>query len=107
MKIITMTCPDCGASLQADITQKTCICQYCGSSLYFDEEIGQLNPENAEETGYQLEKGRQRAEEEAYRKEIERIAAMGHRPEEKSYSARLWVIPAVAVIVWIIYLIIS
>ena len=66
MKIVSMVCPNCGASLQVDADQKNLTCNYCGNSLYVDDEVKHVQYDNSEETGYQFEKGRQRAQAEAY-----------------------------------------
>ena len=65
MKIVSMVCPNCGASLQVDADQKNLTCSYCGNGLYVDDEVKHVQYDNAEETGYQFEKGRQRAQAEA------------------------------------------
>lgn len=61
-----MICPNCGASLQVDADQKNLTCNYCGNSLYVDDEFKHVQYDNAEENGYQFEKGRQRAQAEAF-----------------------------------------
>jgi len=65
MKIIKMVCPHCGASLQVDADQKNVTCKYCGNSLFIDDEVTHIQYDNAEEAGYQFEKGRLRARAEA------------------------------------------
>lgn len=65
MKIVNMVCPNCGASLHVDVDQKNLTCNYCGNSLYIDDGVKHIQYDNAEEAGYQFEKGRQRAKAEA------------------------------------------
>lgn len=65
MKIISMVCPNCGASIQVDADKKNLTCNYCGNNLYLDDEVHHIQYDNAEKTGYQFEKGRQRAQAEA------------------------------------------
>lgn len=67
MKIVSMVCPSCGAALRVDVEQKNLVCDYCGSNLLVEDEEQHTRYGNAEETGYQFEKGRQRAQEEAGR----------------------------------------
>lgn len=62
MKLVSMVCPNCGASLQVDADQKNLTCNYCGNRLYVDDEVKHVQYDNAEEAGYQFEKGRQRAQ---------------------------------------------
>ena len=66
MRIIETTCPNCGAPLKADIDSQQCVCEYCGSHLIIDDEAQHIHIDNAEQTGYEFEKGRQRAQEEYY-----------------------------------------
>ena len=66
MKIVSMVCPNCGASLHVDADQKSLTCNYCGNNLYVDDEVKHVQYDNAEEAGYQFEKGRQRAKAEAF-----------------------------------------
>lgn len=65
MKLINLTCPQCGAQLQVDADKKTVYCQYCGAKLLIDDEVQHVQYDNAEQAGYQFEKGRQRAQNEA------------------------------------------
>lgn len=64
MKIVNMVCPNCGASLQVDADKKNLTCNYCGNNLFIDDEVHHVQYDNAEEAGYQFEKGRQRAQSE-------------------------------------------
>ena len=61
MKIVSMACPHCGAALQLDADQKNLKCEYCGNSVFVDDEIKHIQIDNAEESGYLFEKGRQLA----------------------------------------------
>lgn len=67
MKLIDMTCPHCGGALKINPDNRTCVCNYCGARLILDNETLHLQFDNAYESGYQFEKGRQRAQAEAYR----------------------------------------
>ena len=60
-----MVCPNCGASIQIDADKNNLTCDYCGNNLYIDDEVQHVQYDNAEETGYRFEKGRQRAQTEA------------------------------------------
>ena len=62
MKLISLTCPSCGAKLQVDSERKKAYCTYCGSHLLIDDEVKKVQYENAEQTGYEFEKGRIRAQ---------------------------------------------
>ena len=84
MKYVDSKCPNCGAALSPD-DGKTTFCQYCGAKLTVDDEAQNLNVANGEEVGYQFEKGRQRAENEA-------AAAAPQPPQQPKRKTWLWVL---------------
>lgn len=63
MKLISLTCDKCNATLQVNPELKRCICQYCGNEMLIDDESIQVHHQmdNAYQTGYQMEMGRQQA----------------------------------------------
>lgn len=65
MKLIKLTCPNCGAQLEVDLAMKTMFCDFCGTEVLIDQEKHLLHFEGAEEAGYQFERGRLRAQREA------------------------------------------
>ena len=91
MKIVSMVCPNCGASLQVDADQKNLTCSYCGNGLYVDDEVKHVQYDNAEETGYQFEKGRQRAQAEATRVQQQTFNLNFGKPPKKR-KTWLWVL---------------
>ena len=91
MKIVSMICPNCGASLQVDADQKNPTCSYCGNGLYVDDEVKHVQYDNAEETGYQFEKGRQRAQAEATRVQQQTFNMNFGKPPKKR-KTWLWVL---------------
>ena len=91
MKIVSMVCPNCGASLQVDADQKNLTCSYCGNGLYVDDEVKHVQYDNAEETGYQFEKGRQRAQAEATRVQQQTFNMNFGKPP-KNRKTWLWVL---------------
>ena len=91
MKIVSMVCPKCGASLQVDADQKNLTCSYCGNGLYVDDEVKHVQYDNAEETGYQFEKGRQRAQAEATRVQQQTFNMNFGKPPKKR-KTWLWVL---------------
>lgn len=38
MKLIRLTCANCGAELELDADRKQAFCSYCGARLYIDDE---------------------------------------------------------------------
>lgn len=67
MKLISMKCPNCGSDLQLDAESRQCSCAFCGTKILLDDEVQHhhVHYDNAEDAGYQFEKGRQRAQAEA------------------------------------------
>ena len=61
MKLVDTTCPSCGANLSVDQENAVAFCQYCGARLLVDDEVRRTRLDDAEETGYLFELGRQRA----------------------------------------------
>lgn len=64
MRMIDMSCPHCGAKLQIELNESKIFCEYCDSELLLAEDNQRLNVDQAEDAGYQFEKGRQRAQQE-------------------------------------------
>ncbi len=61
MKLIQTKCPQCGANMLFNANSKQAVCEYCGMTLLVDEGITSVKCINAEEAGYNFEKGRMRA----------------------------------------------
>lgn len=108
MKIIDMTCPHCGANLKIDGEKTVAYCEHCGAKLVIDDEVQHVRYDNAEQAGYEFEKGRQRAKAEAgtpYNQQI-RYVHQVQQPVKKN-NTLLWVLgwllffPApVMVLIW-------
>lgn len=64
MRMIDMSCPHCGAKLQIEQNRSKIFCEYCDSELLLAKDNQRLNVDQAEDAGYQFEKGRQRAQQE-------------------------------------------
>ena len=89
MRIVSMVCPNCGASIQVDADKKSLTCNYCGNALYVDDEVQHIQYDNAEEAGYQFEKGRQRAQNEGGRSTPKAINII---PQPKKRKTWLWIL---------------
>jgi len=86
MKLINMSCPNCGAALQVNSELKQAQCNYCGNLFYMDDEVQHIQFDNAEDAGYMFEKGRQRAEEEYNRANLQQPV------QPKRRKTWLWVL---------------
>lgn len=62
MKLVETTCPNCGAALRVNMDRGYCFCEYCGTQLILDDEAQHIHLDNAEQAGYEFERGRQRAQ---------------------------------------------
>lgn len=66
MKLVDITCPSCGASLCCDEHSLIVECSYCGKVFYLDDEVQRVehSVKDAEQLGYDLEKGKLKAQRE-------------------------------------------
>ncbi|MBR1373270.1 hypothetical protein IJ556_02325 [bacterium] len=93
MKLVSITCPNCGAKLQATPNAKTLTCDYCNCDVMVDDEVKRVQLQNAEQAGYEFEKGRRRAIEEAEQAAKQaNIEAERRAEEERRLAASyMWV----------------
>ena len=91
MKLIDMTCPHCSAHLKVDSSKAQAICEHCGATILIDDEVQHIQYDNAEEAGYNFEKGRQRAKAEA-RREASNYSQRNSEPPKKKRRTWLWVL---------------
>ncbi|SKB47178.1 hypothetical protein SAMN06296386_101127 [Lachnospiraceae bacterium] len=82
MRIIDFTCPKCGAGLEIDEKSTSADCPYCGNRFVIDDGFTHVKFENAEQAGYEFEKGRFRA----YREEKEENERV-RKAFEEAYAA--------------------
>lgn len=87
MKLIDMTCSHCGAHLKVDADKKEATCEFCGAKLLIDDEVQHIQYDNAEEAGYNFEKGRQRAIAEANKEKKEQTVIV---KVQKPHKRRTW-----------------
>ena len=92
MKLIDMTCPHCSAHLKVDSSKAQAICEHCGATILIDDEVQHIRYDNAEEAGYNFEKGRQRAKAEARRESNNYYSQRNGEPPKKKRRTWLWVI---------------
>ena len=43
MKIKSLNCPECGASIEIDKSRDVCFCSYCGCKIAVDEDKKEIN----------------------------------------------------------------
>lgn len=93
MRLVDMTCPQCGALLQVDDTKQEAVCSYCGAKLLIDdgEVHHHVHYDNAEDAGYKFEKGRQRAQAEAWQSQRV-VYPQSMQRNESRRNTWLWVL---------------
>lgn len=74
MKMIQTNCPNCHGQMKIDRENNTAVCPFCGTSVLIDDETQHVQYDNAEDAGYNFEKGRQRAKLEAEAEQRQRYA---------------------------------
>ena len=89
MKLVELTCPKCGATLQANPELETIMCNYCGNQFVLDDEVIHVQHDMSEEAGYKFEVGRMRARQEAEARKQEELAKEEARRQEELAKQRL------------------
>lgn len=70
MKLVTLTCPKCGAQMEVNPELEAIICNYCGNKMLIDREVVEQKITGGFEFGYQQEQGRLKAQQEEQQKRI-------------------------------------
>ena len=64
MKLVELECQNCGAALKIEEGTDTVICPYCKASYKIDDEAQHIKYDDMENSGYEFEKGRIKAQKE-------------------------------------------
>ena len=64
MKLVELKCKNCGATLKVEENSANVNCQYCSAHFKLDDEVQHIQYDNMEQSGYDFEKGRIRAQRE-------------------------------------------
>ncbi len=94
MKLLSLTCPNCGANIEVNAELTKCTCNFCGKQFLIDDDYKRERKWNEQE-GYDFEQGRIRAQneeaerirQEALRREAE---AKQRQQEEAERLAQIW-----------------
>ena len=91
MRLVNMTCPNCGAQLQIDADRAQVFCEHCGTKLYTGEQMSDGDVEKHEaEAAALLSEAQGYAEKKDYRNELRTLAkAMEIAPENNTVLLRL------------------
>lgn len=95
MKLVEMKCKNCGAKLKVNSEVKEANCQFCGAEFKIDDEVQHHKLDNAEQIGYELEKGKIRAREEAKQAKIDKqnaILQAQYEEEKRKKNLKWWII---------------
>ena len=65
MKLISLTCPHCGGPLKISEDAKQADCPFCDSTIILEDEVKPIRIDNTEQAGYDFEKGRLKAQQDA------------------------------------------
>ena len=88
MKLTSMICPRCGAPIRIPDNAKRVICEYCDSPITVEQTVESVDYGNAEEAGYNFEKGRMRAQ--AERPAVTQQVQYDHVPVQKKKRHTFW-----------------
>lgn len=64
MKLVEMKCTNCGAKLKVNPDSSDVTCKYCRANFKFDDGVKKVKFDDMEQSGYEFEKGRLRAQKE-------------------------------------------
>ena len=64
MKLLELKCKNCGANLKIDEESEFINCPYCNASYKLDDEVQHVKYDDMENSGYEFEKGRIKAQKE-------------------------------------------
>lgn len=91
MKLVSIACPHCGARLQASPNAKMLTCDYCNGEFMVDDEVKRFHLQDAEQAGYEFEKGRRRAMAEAEQAEKQAVLEAERKAAESRRKAAMFV----------------
>lgn len=102
MRLISASCPSCGAQLDVSMEAGKAQCPACGSLFLMDGETQHVSYDNAEDAGYRFELGRQRAQEEARQRGASGGNGAGYqngegRTQPRKRNTVLWILG------WVLY----
>lgn len=88
MKLIELKCQNCGSTMKVNAETKEVVCEYCGAKFVVDDEVQHIHYDNAEQAGYEFEKGRQKAQ--AEQKATYSFAASSSQQNNPVKKRRTW-----------------
>lgn len=102
MKLVTLTCPCCGAQLNVNAEFSKATCPFCNNSFPIDKEVQHLKLDGAAQAGYEFEKGRQRAQAEAQKAApVYNVPPQQQQKPQRKHGCLWWV---GMVLLWFLFL---
>ena len=89
MKLVEMKCKNCGAQLKVDVEKNHSYCQFCGTEFKIDDEVKHVKYDNMEQSGYEFEKGRMRAQKETFDNIVNNINQSVNNSSNNDYMFEL------------------
>lgn len=92
MKLISMKCPHCSGTLEVSLDAKQAKCPYCNTQILIDDEVQHIQFDNSEQAGYDFEKGRIKAQQDAafHQAEMGRARVRATQEAERKKKNRVW-----------------
>ena len=95
MKLVEMKCKNCGATLKVNSDDKGVKCTFCNTTFKIDDEVQHIKYDDMEQSGYEFEKGKIRAREEAKQARIDEknaILQAQYEEEKRKKNLKWWII---------------
>lgn len=92
MKLVSMVCPHCGGKTELSANTKQAVCPFCGANFAIDDEVRYVRFDNSEQSGYDFEQGRMRAQQEAMDARIaaEQARIQAQQDAERKRNRFVW-----------------
>lgn len=90
MKLVEMKCKNCGAKLEVDSEAKEAHCEFCGIDFKIDDEVQHVKYDDMEQSGYEFEKGRIRAQQENESNQPTKVVYVNNNNQSKRHGCAFY-----------------
>lgn len=90
MKLVEIKCKNCNSSIKVEEDSDYIKCEFCGSTYKLDDEVKHIKYDDMEQSGYDFEKGRIRAQQEHSANVSDKI----YSPKTKKNNRIVWIVLA-------------
>lgn len=91
MKLVEMKCKSCGSILNVEDNTKKIKCKYCHSVYHLDDEVQHIKYDDMEQAGYDFEKGKIRAQQEAQNDNVNFKTTEAKKKNKKIWLILAWI----------------